>query len=61
MAPPDLARFEQVTGGGDIAPATQHDAWIWISGAESDVTWRSARDPVTLAGRQPRSDDALGA
>jgi porphyrinogen peroxidase len=28
---------------GHGAPATQHDAWLWISGAEPDVTWQSAR------------------
>jgi putative iron-dependent peroxidase len=42
--PTGLASFEQVTGsGGHGAPATQHDAWLWISGAEPDVTWHSAR------------------
>jgi porphyrinogen peroxidase len=38
-APTDLARFEPV----GRAPATQHDVWLWISGAEPDVTWQSAR------------------
>ena len=39
-----LAPFEQVTGSdGRTAPAAQHDAWLWISGAEPDVTWQSAR------------------
>jgi porphyrinogen peroxidase len=43
-APADLASFRPVTGrDGRTAPATQHDAWLWISGAEPDVTWRSAR------------------
>jgi putative iron-dependent peroxidase len=43
-APADLAAFQPVTGGdGRHAPATQHDAWLWISGAEPDVTWQSAR------------------
>ena len=33
-APADLADFEEVTGNdGRLAPATQHDAWLWISGA----------------------------
>ena len=42
--PPDLASFEPVIGkDGRGAPATQHDAWLWISGAEPDVTWHSAR------------------
>jgi porphyrinogen peroxidase len=43
-APPDLASFQPVTGkDGRGAPATQHDAWLWISGAAPDVTWHSAR------------------
>ena len=43
-APTDLAPFEAVVGrDGHDAPATQHDAWLWISGAEPDVTWQSAR------------------
>jgi putative iron-dependent peroxidase len=42
--PTSLASFEEVRGnGGHTAPATQHDAWLWISGAEPDVTWHSAR------------------
>ena len=44
QAPADLASFEPVAGAdGRGAPATQHDAWLWISGAEPDVTWQSAR------------------
>jgi putative iron-dependent peroxidase len=51
MAPADLAPFEQVTGrDGHTAPATQHDAWLWISGAEPDVTWQSARAAVQAVG-----------
>jgi putative iron-dependent peroxidase len=58
--PTGLASFEQVTGsGGHNAPATQHDAWLWISGAEPDVTWHSARvaalavaDAALLIGEQ---------
>jgi putative iron-dependent peroxidase len=50
-APADLARFEPVAGDGRSAPATQHDAWLWISGAEPDVTWQSARAAArTLSG-----------
>ncbi|HVP02124.1 MAG TPA: Dyp-type peroxidase [Solirubrobacteraceae bacterium] len=48
-APDDLAAFEPVTGSdGHAAPATQHDAWLWISGAEPDVTWQSARAAAEL-------------
>jgi putative iron-dependent peroxidase len=44
MAPDDLAPFRPVVGrDGHRAPAVQHDAWLWVSGAESDVTWQSAR------------------
>ena len=47
MAPAELTPFEPVLGGdGHTAPATQHDAWLWISGAEPDVTWQSARAAV---------------
>jgi porphyrinogen peroxidase len=43
-APADLGAFERVVGSdGTYAPATQHDAWLWISGAEPGVTWQSAR------------------
>jgi putative iron-dependent peroxidase len=43
-APIDLAPFSEIDGrGGKRVPAAQHDAWLWISGAEADVTWQSAR------------------
>src|SRR3954468_8568594 len=39
-APADLEDFREITGpDGRQAPAAQHDAWIWISGAAPDVTW----------------------
>jgi porphyrinogen peroxidase len=42
--PIGLAPFQAVAGrDGHGAPATPHDAWLWISGAEPDVTWQSAR------------------
>ena len=44
MAPADLTPFQSVVGrDGHHVPATQHDAWLWVSGAEPDVTWQSAR------------------
>lgn len=44
LAPADLGSFPAVVGAdGRSAPATQHDAWLWISGAEPDVVWQSAR------------------
>jgi len=50
-APADLAPFAPVTGrDGRTAPATQHDAWLWISGAEPDVTWHSARAAAEAVG-----------
>ncbi len=53
--PPDLGPFEQISGtDGRHAPAAQHDAWLWISGAEPDVTWHSAR-----AAAQAVADAAL--
>ena len=59
--PADLEPFREVAGaGGRRAPATQHDAWIWISGSAADVTWDHARaavhavqDVVELAAEQP--------
>jgi putative iron-dependent peroxidase len=45
--PVDLTPFETITGrDGHLAPAVQHDAWLWLSGAEPDVTWQSARAAV---------------
>jgi putative iron-dependent peroxidase len=60
-APADLAPFQTVVGiEGRSVPATQHDAWLWISGAEPDVVWQSARsatlavsDAADLAAEQP--------
>lgn len=43
-APADLEPFRPIAGlDGHGVPATQPDAWLWISGAEPDVTWQSAR------------------
>lgn len=43
-APESLADFREISGGvGRRAPATQHDAWMWISGSAADVTWDHAR------------------
>jgi porphyrinogen peroxidase len=50
-APPDLAPFQPIKGKDRRgAPATQHDAWLWISGAAPDVTWHSARAAVLAVG-----------
>jgi porphyrinogen peroxidase len=54
-APADLDPFQPVTGGdGRIAPATQHDAWLWISGAEPDIVWQSARAAALAVGDAAR-------
>jgi putative iron-dependent peroxidase len=59
--PQDLADFRAVEGvDGRSAPATQHDAWLWISGAGPDVVWDHAHaavaavaDVASLAAEQP--------
>ena len=44
MAPASLAAFSEIVGpDGHRAPATQHDAWMWLSGSAPDVTWDHAR------------------
>jgi porphyrinogen peroxidase len=49
VAPPDhapasLADFRPISApDGRGAPAAQHDAWLWISGAARDVAWVHAR------------------
>src|SRR3954452_7541407 len=49
--PADLTPFRPVTGrDGRTAPATQHDVWLWITGAKPEVTWRSARGAVETVG-----------
>jgi porphyrinogen peroxidase len=61
MAPASLAPFSEVIGpDGHRAPATQHDAWIWISGSAPDVMFDHARavastisDVAVLAAEQP--------
>jgi porphyrinogen peroxidase len=60
-APKDLTPFETISGrDGHMAPAAQHDAWLWLSGAEPDVTWHGARaaalavqDAAVLVSEQP--------
>jgi putative iron-dependent peroxidase len=59
--PGDLADFRTIEGsGGRGAPAAQHDAWVWISGAATDIVWDHARvaaaavaDVASLAAEQP--------
>jgi putative iron-dependent peroxidase len=43
-APAPISDFHEIAGPGRRrAPATQHDAWLWISGSAADVTWDHAR------------------
>jgi porphyrinogen peroxidase len=59
--PGDLADFRPIEGADSRdAPATQHDAWVWISGAGPDIVWDHARaataavaDVASLAAEQP--------
>src|SRR6516225_7537572 len=38
--PADLADFRTVEGAeGHSAPAAQHDVWLWVSGASTDIAW----------------------
>jgi len=61
MAPSSLGPFSEVIGSdGHRAAATQHDAWLWISGSAPDVTFDHARaaaaaisDVAVLAAEQP--------
>jgi porphyrinogen peroxidase len=51
LTPDGLAPFEPVTGAnGRRAPASQHDVWLWISGAEPGVAWQSARVAAQTVG-----------
>jgi putative iron-dependent peroxidase len=61
QVPAGLASFAEIRGlNGKIAPARQHDVWIWINGSAPDVTFEHARaawlavcDVATLAAEQP--------
>lgn len=61
QAPAGLAPFTEIRGlNGKLAPAHQHDVWIWINGSEPDVAFEHARaawlavsDVVTLGAEQP--------
>ena len=50
-APESLTDFHEISGEqGRSAPATQHDAWLWISGSAADVTWDHARAAAAVIG-----------
>ena len=61
-APDSLSDFREVVGpDGRRAPATQHDAWMWISGSEPDVMLDHARAAAQAVGEPlslPRSNRA---
>jgi putative iron-dependent peroxidase len=42
-APARLASFTALEGDGRRAPATQHDAWVWLHGTGPDVLLDNAR------------------
>lgn len=47
--PPGCTAFEAITGAdGFTMPASQHDAWVWVSGTGYDVVFDAAR-AVTAA------------
>jgi putative iron-dependent peroxidase len=46
--PPELGPFTPLEGDGRRAPATQHDAWVWLHGTGPDVLLDMAR-LVTVA------------
>jgi putative iron-dependent peroxidase len=45
-APPDVRSFTPIRGGDAVMPATQHDAWVWISGASRDTVFDSALSAI---------------
>jgi putative iron-dependent peroxidase len=42
-APPALGPFRAIDAGGRHAPATPHDAWVWVHGPGPDVVLDAAR------------------
>lgn len=47
--PADCSGFEAIVGAaGFTMPATQHDAWVWVSGTGYEITFDAAR-AVTIA------------
>jgi putative iron-dependent peroxidase len=41
-APPGVRSFARIEAGDYSMPATQHDAWIWLAGANRDTVFDSA-------------------
>jgi putative iron-dependent peroxidase len=49
--PEGLAPFEPLKGAKNrLVPASQHDIWLWLSGAEPGVTWQSAHAAAQTIG-----------
>jgi porphyrinogen peroxidase len=55
--PPSFASFVAIHGPGGVAPATQHDIWVWVHGTGYDVVLDAARAVVT--GLAPVADLAV--
>jgi porphyrinogen peroxidase len=55
--PPSFASFVAIDGPGGVAPATQHDIWVWVHGTGYDVVLDAARAVVT--GLAPVADLAV--
>jgi putative iron-dependent peroxidase len=61
QSPAELSPFTEIRGtSGKLAPANQHDVWIWVSGSTPDVVfdraraaWLVVRDVAKLASEQP--------
>jgi len=61
QTPADTAVFSEIHGPtGKVAPARQHDVWLWFHGSTPDVVfdharaaWLAIRDVTSLASEQP--------
>lgn len=61
QTPPDTSDFTEIRGPkGKVAPAKQHDIWLWFHGSTPDVVfdharnaWLAIRDVAKLAEEQP--------
>ena len=58
-APADLGPFQTINGrDGHTAPAVQHDAWLWLSGAELFAIASAAVYADTIAREHPERRQA---
>lgn len=56
-APPSFGSFAAIDGPAGVAPATQHDIWIWLHGTGHDIVLDAAR--AVAAVLAPVADLAL--